>query len=106
MSELPVNYSAIEKSLAELWRSEKEGDQAVMRAALWNVVAHTSNPRDHTRASETLSRASESVPQRAIVIRAEPHAPSEITSWISANCHLVAGEKQVCSEEVAIVAGG
>jgi glucose-6-phosphate dehydrogenase assembly protein OpcA len=106
MTELPVNYSAIEKSLAELWRSEKQGDQAVMRAALWNVVAHTTNPRDHSNASETLSRASESVPQRAIVIRADPHGPSEITSWISANCHLVAGEKQVCSEEVAIVAGG
>ncbi len=106
MTELPVDYSAIEKSLAELWRSEKQGDQAVMRAALWNVVAHTSNSRDHSKASETLSRASESVPQRAIVIRAEPHAPAQITSWISANCHLVAGEKQVCSEEVAIVAGG
>ncbi len=106
MTELPVDYSAIEKSLAELWRSEKEGENAVTRAALWNVVAHTSNPTDHSKAAETLARASESVPQRAIIIRAEPEGKAEIASWISANCHLVGGEKQVCSEEVAIVARG
>src|SRR5204863_197882 len=33
-------------------------------------------------------------------------APPEISSWISANCHLVGGGKQMCSEEIAIVAGG
>lgn len=106
MTELPVDYSSIEKSLAELWRSEKEGEQAVTRAALWNVVAHTQNSADHSMASETLSRASESVPQRAIVIKAEKEGPAEIASWISANCHLIGGEKQVCSEEVSIVASG
>ncbi|HSP33880.1 MAG TPA: glucose-6-phosphate dehydrogenase assembly protein OpcA [Thermoanaerobaculia bacterium] len=106
MTELPVDYSAIEKSLAELWRSEKEGDKAVTRAALWNVVAHTTNRQDHSSASATLARASESVPQRAIVIRAEVDGPPEIASWISANCHRVGGAKQVCSEEVAIVASG
>lgn len=103
---LAVNSSSIEKSLAELWRGEQDGENAVTRAALWNVVAHTTNPRDHSHASEILARASEAVPQRAIVIRAEIDAASEISSWISANCHRVGGEKQVCSEEVAIVAGG
>jgi len=51
MTELPVDYSAIEKSLAELWRSEKQGDNAVTRAALWNVVAHTTNAKDHSSAA-------------------------------------------------------
>lgn len=101
-----LDYGAIEKSLAELWRSEKEGENAVTRAALWNVVAHTTNAEDHSTASQTLARASEAVPQRAIVIRADVHGPAEISSWISANCHRIGGEKQVCSEEVAIVAGG
>jgi glucose-6-phosphate dehydrogenase assembly protein OpcA len=104
--ELPVDYSAIEKSLAELWRSEKDGENAIMRAALWNVVAHTINARDHAHASETLAKASESIPQRSIVIRADAEGEPDIASWISANCHLVGDEKQVCSEEVAIVAGG
>lgn len=105
--DIHVNYSSIEKSLAELWRSEnKDPENAVTRAALWNVIAHTSTPHFHTQASEILSKAAAAVPQRTIVIRCEPDGAPEITSWISANCHLVSGKKQVCSEEVAIVAGG
>jgi glucose-6-phosphate dehydrogenase assembly protein OpcA len=29
-----------------------------------------------------------------------------MSSWISANCHMIGGGKQVCSEQVAIMAGG
>ena len=106
-TDVRVDYSSIEKSLAELWRTEKKaGEEAVTRAALWNVVAHTSRPDQHTKASEILAKASQSVPQRTIVVRAQPVAEAEITAWISANCHLVGGSKQVCSEEVSIVAGG
>jgi glucose-6-phosphate dehydrogenase assembly protein OpcA len=106
-SDVRVDYASIEKSLAELWRSERsEGEGAVTRAALWNVVAHTSQPRHHAQASEVLGRASAAVPQRTIVVRAQPNGAAEIASWISANCHVVGGGKQVCSEEVAIVAGG
>src|SRR6185436_16220950 len=47
-----------------------------------------------------------SVPQRTIVIRANPAGDPEMSSWISANCHLLGAGKQVCSEEIAIVAGG
>jgi glucose-6-phosphate dehydrogenase assembly protein OpcA len=105
--EVKVDFPSIEKSLAELWRGEnKDGEPAVTRAALWNVIAHTSNTAEHAHASQTLTKASESIPQRTIVIRAEPEAPSDMTSWISANCHLLDTKKQVCSEEVAIVAGG
>lgn len=104
--ELRVDAGAIEKSLAELWRNEKDGDHAVTRAALWNVVAHTASHEHHTNASETLGRASAAVPQRSIVIRSIPHDKPEMTSWISANCHLFDTKKQVCSEEIAIVAGG
>lgn len=106
MTEMAVDYSAIEKSLADLWRSEKEGENAVTRAALWNVIAHTTTAEDHSHASETIAQASESVPSRSIVVRAELGGANEISSWISANCHRVGGEKQVCSEEVAIIAGG
>ncbi len=105
--EVRVDYASIERSLAELWRSEKsESNEAVTRAALWNVVAHTWSSRQHSDTSEILGRAAAAVPQRTIIVRAEPDAPPDITSWISANCHLVGREKQVCSEEVSIVAGG
>ena len=102
-----VDVGKIEKSLADLWRTENEKDEhAVTRAALWNVVAHTSTSELHARASETLSQASAAVPQRTIVVRSNPAAEPEMTSWISANCHRIGGDKQVCSEEIAIVAGG
>ena len=105
--EVKVDYSSIEKSLAELWRGQKNDDgHALTRAALWNVVAHTSTQEHHTNASETLGRASAAVPQRTIVVRANPAGEPDLSSWISANCHLVGGGKQVCSEEIAIVAGG
>ncbi|HEX7151705.1 MAG TPA: glucose-6-phosphate dehydrogenase assembly protein OpcA [Thermoanaerobaculia bacterium] len=105
--EVKVDYSSIEKSLADLWRNEpREGEKPVTRAALWNVVAHTWEKEHHTLATETLGRASESVPQRSIIIHSSPDGEDDISSWISANCHLVRKEKQVCSEEIAIIASG
>jgi glucose-6-phosphate dehydrogenase assembly protein OpcA len=105
--DVKVDYASIEQTLAELWRVEKKDhDNAVTRAALWNVVAHSATPEHHTEASEVLGKASISVPQRTIVVRANPAGPTEMTSWISANCHLLGEGKQVCSEEIAIIAGG
>ena len=102
-----VNAKTIEMRLADIWREEQEDEeQAVTRAALWNVVAHTWSAGEHARATEVLARASASVPQRTIVIRADPGGKADMSSWISANCHIVGGGRQVCSEEVNIVASG
>jgi len=104
-----VNAHTIEKRLADIWREEQDAgeDRAVTRAALWNVVAHTWDGEQQARASSILGRASASVPQRTIVIRADPAGKGEMSSWISANCHLIGGgDQQVCSEEVSIVASG
>jgi glucose-6-phosphate dehydrogenase assembly protein OpcA len=106
--DLRVDAGSIEKSLSELWRVNKaEGhDEAVMRAALWNVIAHTWDSKSHTQASEALCMVAEHVPQRTIIIRAGWSDAPDLTAWIGANCHLVGGNKQVCSEEIDIVAGG
>jgi len=106
--DLKVDVTTIEKQLADLWRAEKpdDGSEAVTKAALWNVVAHTWNAGQHAHATEVLARASASVPQRTIVVQADPRGTAGISSWISANCHLIGGGKQVCSEEVTIVASG
>jgi glucose-6-phosphate dehydrogenase assembly protein OpcA len=102
-----VDVTSIEKQLAELWRAEKsQNDDAVTKAALWNVVAHTWNAAQHAHATEILALASESVPQRTIVVQSDPGGAGSISSWISANCHLIGGGRQVCSEEVSIVAAG
>lgn len=102
-----VDVTSIEKQLAELWRAEKsENGDAVTRAALWNVVAHTWNGTSHAHAAEVLAQASVAVPQRTIVIQSSPRGDAGISSWISTNCHLIGGGRQVCSEEVSIVAAG
>jgi glucose-6-phosphate dehydrogenase assembly protein OpcA len=106
-TDVRVDVTSIEKQLAELWRAEKAGSEdAVTRAALWNVVAHTWSSHEHARATEVLAQASASVPQRTIVVQADPGGSAQIASWISANCHLLGGGRQVCSEEVVIVASG
>lgn len=107
IADVRVDVATIEKQLAELWRSQKEDREgAVTRAALWNVVAHTWDGPEHAHAAEILALASEAVPQRTIIIQSDPDGPDSIESWISANCHLVGKGKQVCSEEVSIVASG
>ncbi len=109
MNDQQVDPTTIERQLAELWRVSKgDDDPAVMKAALWNVVAHTWSTEQHTYATETLSRASAAVPQRTIVVEAtHQDAPGgEISSWISANCHILGDRRQVCSEEISIRASG
>ena len=106
--DVAVDVTSIEKQLSDLWRAEKDekNDRAVTKAALWNVVAHTWTAEQHAHATETLARASAAVPQRTIVVQADPEGSANIASWISANCHLISGGRQVCSEEVSILAGG
>ncbi len=103
--DLRVDVGAIERSLSEIWRNQNQ-DEAVTRAALWNVIAHTGTIEEQEHAAEVLCAASEVVPQRTIVIRSDPRAEAELASWIGVNCHVISGDKQVCSEEIAIIAGG
>jgi glucose-6-phosphate dehydrogenase assembly protein OpcA len=105
-TDVRIDVNAIEKNLSELWRGQQDGENAVTRAALWNVVAHTSTSELHASAAVTLGQASAVIPQRTIIIRSNPADEAELTSWISANCHMIGGGKQVCSEEINIVAGG
>jgi len=104
--DISVRPQAIEQKLAELWRIDPACERGVMRAALWNVVAHTTSADLQKKASETLGRASTTVPQRTIIVRAEPDGEPELSSFISANCHPITPGKQVCSEKISIVAGG
>ena len=107
MNDLRVDPTTIERQLAELWRTEQDSSKhPVTKAALWNVIAHTWTSDHHAHATEVLARASAAVPQRTIVVRADPEGHASISSWISANCHLIGGGRQVCSEEVSIVASG
>lgn len=103
--EIPVDFGVIERSLAELWKSD-EGDHAVTKAALWNVVAHSTTDETRNASRDILSAVSASVPQRTILVNAQPQAGDDMRAWISANCHIGGGGMKVCSEEITIVARG
>ncbi|HET7436590.1 MAG TPA: glucose-6-phosphate dehydrogenase assembly protein OpcA [Thermoanaerobaculia bacterium] len=98
-----VDPAKIERELAALWRSEHEGAPRLTRAALWNVVAYAQHPHEHQLAEQVMPDVSVTVPQRTIIV-AEQEGET-LDSWISANCHLVGAERQICSEEITISAG-
>jgi len=104
--QLEVDVAAIERSLADLWKSESGNEGAVTRAALWNVVAHATTEEHRVLAANTLSATSGSVPQRSIIVEASASSEERLSAWISANCTIVSGGKQVCSEEITISASG
>ncbi len=58
--------------------------------------------------NELVAEVTRQNPCRAIIMVLEPQAaPSGLEAWVSAHCHLpVAGEKQVCSEQITIRARG
>lgn len=104
--QLEVDISAIERSLADLWKNEAGTEGAVTRAALWNVVAHAETEQQRDLAANTLSSVSGTVPQRSIIVEASVASDERLSAWISANCTVFGGGKQVCSEEITITAGG
>lgn len=104
---LATNPDGIEAMLAELWRQEGKGSESgVVRAALWNVIVFTRDEAERRRAAEIVAKVSEVVPQRSILISARETGRDELETWISANCHLVGGDRQMCSEQIVIAAGG
>lgn len=105
--EFAVDVDAIERSLADLWKAEGEASEAaVTRAALWNVIAHAESDSHRMLAASTLSEVAGAIPQRAIIVHADPRAEAAMSAWISANCTVAGQGRQVCSEEITIVASG
>lgn len=106
--ELAVDVDEIERHLADLWKAEGEAaESAVTRAALWNVIAHSESDSHRALAASTLSSLSGSIPQRSIIVHADPLvAGAGMSAWISANCSVAGHGRQVCSEEIMIVASG
>jgi glucose-6-phosphate dehydrogenase assembly protein OpcA len=103
--DIPVDFSLIERHLAELWQGG-DAEHAVTKAALWNVVAHSTSEDAKNGARDILSSVSNSVPQRTILVEAAHEGADDLRAWISANCHLIGGGQKICSEEITIVAAG
>jgi glucose-6-phosphate dehydrogenase assembly protein OpcA len=107
----PVNVADLEGELSALWRSAAEdpaAENAVMRACTLTLLIYVESDEAANDVTSLVAEVTRQNPCRAIIMMLEPEAPtSGIEAWVSAHCHLpVAGEKQVCSEQITIRARG
>ena len=96
---LPVEIGRIDRELNRLW--EADGDTKA-RASLLNLVIYTENPESLAENTDLLSRIATQHAFRAILILADPKAPtSEARAWINTHCHLAGKDgHQICSEQI------
>ena len=121
--ETAVDVPAIQRQLRELWALASESDKGqITRACLFNLVAYCETDAGRDHATEVISTLTSRHPCRAIVavcrargplaseLAGEPPAlqlPDELTASITAHCHLAGGgRKQVCCEQISILAAG
>ncbi len=107
----PISIADLEAELGALWRSAAEDPathHAVTRASTLTLLVYVESEEAGREVGNLVSKVTLQNPCRAVVIIAEPEATSEdLTAWVSAHCHVpAAGEKQVCCEQVTILARG
>ncbi len=107
----PVDVSNLEAELSALWRTAAEGPTAegvVTRACTLTLLIYVENDEAAYEVTNLVAEVTRQNPCRAIIMMLEPAAGSSgLEAWVSAHCHLpVAGEKQVCSEQITIRARG
>ncbi|MGA2073799.1 MAG: glucose-6-phosphate dehydrogenase assembly protein OpcA [Terriglobia bacterium] len=107
----PVDVSNLEAELSALWRTAAEdptAESAVTRACTLTLLIYVESDEAAYEVTNLVAEVTRQNPCRAIIMTLEPHAASSgLEAWVSAHCHLpVAGEKQVCSEQITIRARG
>jgi len=106
-----ADVADLEAELSALWRSAAEDSAAknvVTRACTLTLLIYVESDEAADEVNNLVAEVTRQNPCRAIIMMLEPEAsPSGLEAWVSAHCHLpVAGEKQVCSEQITIRARG
>jgi glucose-6-phosphate dehydrogenase assembly protein OpcA len=101
----------LEAELSALWRSAAEdpaAQNAVTRACTLTLLIYVESDEAAYEVNSLVAEVTRQNPCRAIIMMLEPQVtPSGVEAWVSAHCHLpVAGEKQVCSEQITLRARG
>ena len=101
---VPVEIGGIDHELKKLWQ---EGEGAMTRASLMNLVVYSEEPGSLQRNTQLMARIAENHACRAIVIEADCNAKADgVDAWISAHCHVNGGSNQVCSEQISFLLKG
>jgi glucose-6-phosphate dehydrogenase assembly protein OpcA len=102
-----IDVSAIECALRDLWVEEGGADArpTLTRACMSNLIVFCSTPTEAEAVSAELGDIVEEHPARVLLLVGDSGAAgTEIEAYVSAQCHLVGGGKQVCSEHVRLSA--
>lgn len=107
----PARVADLEAELSALWRAMSEDAPAanpVMRACALTLLVYTEGAEAQNEIAQALAAVTPQNPCRALVMIVEPAArESGLEGWVSAHCHRpLAGEKQVCCEQVTLIARG
>ncbi|HEV8481811.1 MAG TPA: glucose-6-phosphate dehydrogenase assembly protein OpcA [Candidatus Eisenbacteria bacterium] len=105
-----VPLEDIESELRALWRGlsesePSEGRPAITRVVSMNLVILAGTESDADRALELSVQIAGRHPSRVILVRSRAGA-DDVSASISILCHGVAGDRQVCSEQIHLVTAG
>jgi len=107
-----VDVVSIERELSTLWKQASEPsltDQAppVVRACSLNLIVVSRDRQELDSLGNIIGDVTVEHPARTFLIAADRAGSSNLDAWISARCSLpVPGGKQVCCEQINLVAGG
>ena len=109
---ISVEVDSIERELRNLWqeasRAGEHKDEALSRAALWNLVVPTRGGALLTRTKRVLAELAPRLPSRAIVLAEQADGPGgddRIRATIESNVVSHAGARRVVSAEQITLAG-
>jgi glucose-6-phosphate dehydrogenase assembly protein OpcA len=101
---ISVEIGKIDRELKKLWA---EGGGAKTRASLINLAVYSEAPGSLPKNTQIISQITEDHACRAIVIGANPGAKeNRVEAWINVHCHMLGGNKQVCSEQLSFLLEG
>jgi glucose-6-phosphate dehydrogenase assembly protein OpcA len=111
---IPVGVEYVDSQLTELWRDVAEaaqvkgGAQAVTTAQVLNLIVRAASYEASNSYIEAIERITGRHPCRVIVATTDPGEPElPVQAWVSIHCQLPpTGGRQVCCEQVTVVAGG
>ena len=103
----PVDVDAIEHELTELWRGQATGAQeTVTRACMSNLLIFCATQEEARGIAQEVASVVQEHPARVLLFVEDAQRPSsEIEAYVSAQCYLAGGGRQICSEHVMVNAG-
>lgn len=102
----PFDIKAIERDLSELWRDDRPQKRALTRACVINLLVY--DEIGDSGLAETIIDITKHHPGRVLLMRTRPNSLTDsLQAEVSSVCQFLPSKgKQICSEQVTVVAEG